>query len=366
MSDDKNNMVGYWLPTADSKTDTISRNMEAYFASALMYGVNFFVFSSKDVDIENELVNGTFWEDGKYFKKIVPMPIVFDLRLGSGVHKKSPDVLQALNQSGYRVSRAYIGTKLVNSMRLSKGKFSSFLIDYARYGEDKIESFLEKHGTIILKPESGSNGKGIYKLQHSDQDTVEVHYLTDKTKMKLADFIAENREVLQKKYLMQRFIESTTSDGSPMDIRLNMARGKGGKWGLNLVYIRLGNASYVGTNIGKEMRARSIDVRGALSFQLGAKEGKRIYEEVKKFATDFPEYFQKRVDFIIPELCIDIGIDRGDENKLRIFEIGVSPGGVFPYNMIYPSENIQFYKYLMEERDDLLNPFRENTIKLNT
>ena len=343
----KNITVGFWVSYSLPKK--ITPRLELYFATACMYDVNFFAFSTKDIDIANKTINGTFWEKGQFVKKNTPMPALFDFRLGNNLDRKFPDVYNVLKQSGYQVSRRGIGDKSDNAKWLLKGSYADYAIETQDYVNCSVKHLLSKHNAIILKPRSGSNGEGIYKIKQESADTVLINYLDEQREDKLENFIIQNHAMFkEREYIAQAYVNSTTLDGSPMDIRLNLARGKSGEWGISVMYFRLGGSSYIGTNMGKEQKSHSIAVSKSLSYQLGEQEGQRVYEELKNFAKDFPEYFQKKIEFIIPELALDIGIDRNNGNKLKIFEIGISPGATAVNILEVPSMNVQFYKYLID------------------
>jgi len=343
----ENATVGYWV--SDSTPQKITALREIYFAFACMHDVNFFVFSQKDVNVNDGTINGLFWENGEYVRKVTAMPTVFDMRLGGNLDRKFPDVLNTLKQSSYQVSRRGIGDKNDVAKWLLKEKtFADYVIETQSYAQDSLKGFLAEHKTVILKPRSGSNGRGIYKLQQKSDDMVLVHYLADKTDENIDSFIAEKHDMfVDGKYMMQTFVNSTALDGSPMDIRLNLARGKDGQWGTSVAYFRFGGSSRVGTNMGKGQRARAVDVLNTCMYQLGDVEGRRVHTEFKNFAKTFPVHFQKKLRFLVPELAIDIGIDRDDNNKLKIFEVGISPGTTGGNMLAVPGMNMQFYKHLL-------------------
>jgi hypothetical protein len=314
-----------------------------FFAAACMHKIKYFAFCTKDVDLENQTINGTFWEDGEFVKKITPFPTLFDFRLGNTLDRKNPEV--------YQVSRHGIGDKFSNAKWLLEGKFADFVIESQSYADCSIKEFLNKHKTIILKPSGGSNGEGIYKIEKKRGYTVSVHYLADKTTQSLDEFIEQNHAMfIENKYMVQAFINSSTVDGVPMDVRLNVARGKNGIWETSFLYIRLGSGNYLGTNMGTEQRSSTNAVLPSLKYQFGEEEGKRIHNEIKNFAKTFPNFFQRKVKFTLPEMALDIGIDRNNGNCLKLFEVGIGPGATSIKFSVIPNINVQFYKYLIEQK----------------
>jgi len=353
MDKNKNARVGFLVSYA--VPDIITNLLEGYFAAACMYNVDFFAFSPKDVDIENKTIMGTFWENGQYIRKSTPMPALFDFRIGGNVDRKNPELINALKESGYQVSRRGIGDKSEVSKWLLKGKFADYVIETQDYKDCSVKDFVNEHKIVIFKPSAGSSGVGIYKVEQKSNDKVLVQYLTEKKEVLLDDFVSEGHDMfIKKRYLVQQYIKSTAMDGSPIDIRLNVARSKNGNWGTSVLYIRFGGGNYIGTNMGTEQRSHSIVADKSLSYQLGEKEGLRVYREIMVFARTFPEYFQQKIKFLVPELSIDIGFDRNNGNKLKLFEVGVSPGHSAVNLSAVPPMNIQFYKYLLEEKWDMI------------
>jgi len=345
----ENTAVGFWVSYI--LPEKITTLLEGYFAAACMYDVNFFAFSPKDVNLKNNTINGCFWENGRFIKKITAMPKLFDLRLGGNLDRRYPDIYKALKNSGYQVSRRTIGNKNDNTKWLIKNKkFADYVIESQNYENCCIKEFLSEHKIVILKPSTGRNGDGIYKIRLINDDRITVHYLSDEKEDSLSNFIVQNHDMFtQRKYMVQTFVNSTTINGSPMDIRLNVARGHKGKWEISLMYFRVNIGNYIGTNMGEDQRLHSTVVLKSLEYQLGKNEGRRVYKELMLFAEEFPEHFQKKLKFITPELCMDIGIDRNNGNKLKIFEVGISPGTSFTNIPALPLLNMQFYKYLTDE-----------------
>ncbi|MCY7753820.1 YheC/YheD family protein [Bacillus haynesii] len=93
---------------------------------------------------------------------------------------------------------------------------------------------LAKEKSCILKPASGSGGRGIIHLELTGK-TVKAAYQTGKHKQlksfsKQASFETWCQKVLQHRYLLQSFLDIQDKDGFPCDIRLLLQKNGYGEW----------------------------------------------------------------------------------------------------------------------------------------
>ena len=99
----------------------------------------------------------------------------------------------------------------------------SFLPDTTAINEDtSLQSFLEKHQRIYLKPIYGAKGKGIYMIRLSKDQTIRLNALTFEQTFK--DFHAFWKEwgesLLKKIYIAQEAIEPSLFQGKRYDFRV--------------------------------------------------------------------------------------------------------------------------------------------------
>jgi len=345
---DKEKTAGYWLRDSN-KLGALDR---ARFALAEFLNVKFFCFDINDIDLEKKEINGLFYnrEEEKYERRVTKYPNLVDYRLANCFEKKHEDAFNSIKETSYIVQNKNIGSKNQVNKKIEASKFAKNRIETYPYDSSKIRELLSKHGTLILKPSTGSNGRGIYKLTAKSEDVYTLHYLEQSQEISHNDCINKFEAEFEESYIMQEYIDSTTRDGIPIDIRLNVARGLNGKFRTTVLYCRYGSKEYIGTNMGKAARSVSKDVRSNLKWHFGDDNGQKLYDDLKEFEKGFPDEFQKKTSFLIAELCFDIGINRAT-NTLHIFEVGVSPGTsaiIPPYELA--EQNVGFYKYLLTKR----------------
>ncbi|MCL1924417.1 MAG: YheC/YheD family protein [Defluviitaleaceae bacterium] len=350
MKNNLNNIVGYWVKSVNP--NKISATNKTRFGICSMYGIDFFIFSAKDVNLEEQTINGLFWdkENFQFARKKVGFPPLIDFRMGGGLHREHPNIFNSLKLKSYIIPSNKIGGKDEVGKWLLNTQFKENVIPTTEdISETKINEILNTYNSIILKPTTGSNGRGIYKISKDNGSKIKVHYETKIYTTTLSDFLNNNFHIFKTtKYLAQAFINSTSIDGQPIDIRLNLARGVRGKFYISDLYARFGGFNYIGTNMGREQRAVSIAALETLKYQFGEKDGQNLYKKIQDLGEKFPNVFQKKLKFITPELCLDLGIDR-ESKQIYIFEVGVSPGNSAMKADKIPIYNVEFYKYLLDE-----------------
>ncbi|MUV37067.1 UDP-N-acetylmuramoyl-tripeptide--D-alanyl-D-alanine ligase [Lentibacillus sp. JNUCC-1] len=138
--------------------------------SALNLGISLFAFTPKDLDMDEMLIKGHFYEDGKWVPKIVAYPDVVIDRLklrgdhnAEWVYEELEDIQFTNEWPGRRYSRSQILDKLQTSGLLTDVLPSSHQVTKPR----DIFRELEKHGKVLLVPETGplSNGSTINQTE---------------------------------------------------------------------------------------------------------------------------------------------------------------------------------------------------------
>jgi glutathione synthase/RimK-type ligase-like ATP-grasp enzyme len=183
---------------------------------------------------------------------------------------------------------------------------------------------LAEYKKIILKPQRGNRGRGIYYIEDRNS-----YYLiiANKEKIELEknkiDTFIEN-EITHKNYIVQRYIQSLTKDNLPFDIRIHVRRDINAEWKVVKIYPRIGTNDGITSNVSQGGYIGQIDK--FLKRQFGDKY-LTVHDELTKLAKEFPVYFQKGYNYNIDALGIDIGID--DNCKLWLFEVNSYPGSTF-------------------------------------
>lgn len=148
----------------------------------------------------------------------------------------------------------------------------------------------------------------------------------------------------KRKYLIQPYIRSLTKGNLPYDIRIHVRRGENAEWKVVKIYPRIGLADGIVSNISQGGYITKLDNFLKVNF---GDEYLKIKSRLFKFASEFPDYFQKGYDnYLIDALGIDIGID--ENNKFWIFEVNSYPGSTF-FELESQLVAMSYARYLAEK-----------------
>ena len=321
-----------------------SNYFTAIFYVAPSFGILPILFSPEDVDFSYGTIKGTILKNGKpeTFKTKIP-PIVDNSILDSSYDH----FMSRMDSQAYMIRHGLKTTKLKTyNMLINDGKFSDILIPTIPVKSiSDITSILDSKG-VILKHASGSGGKSIIKISTSGSGS----YLVTKGNEKftfsyneLCSFYDSN--IKNRAYLSQPFINSTTKNGEPFDIRIHARRGANGKFVVT-PYPRIGNPKGVISNIASGGYTMPIDI--FLQSNYGDKN-KSIWSKIKQIGDAFPEYYASFFEAEIFDIGLDIGIDKkGDDFELYLFEVNTYIGG-YKFELEDAVTHCHYYRYLADK-----------------
>ncbi|MDF2669840.1 MAG: hypothetical protein K0R67_2146 [Paenibacillus sp.] len=184
-----------------------------------------------------------------------------------------------------------------------------------------------RRGTLILKPESGSQGKGVllltregdrYKLmgRNLQNEPIERTFATERVMHQwLSAFIAG------RSYLIQPYLLLNTCDGDPFDVRCLMQKNRKGVWEVAGTAVRRGKADNITSNLSGGGVAQELIP--FLHKEFGEEKSSQIYCSILELATQIPEILEQHHGRLA-ELGIDLGIDTS--GKVWILEANSKPG----------------------------------------
>lgn len=96
-----------------------------------------------------------------------------------------------------------------------------------------LHQYMEQYDSLIIKPDSGSIGKGIYKLDKGKDAWILTHkvkkrYVTTTFKKKIPLFL--QKKIKQRNYVIQQRLPLATWDSRPFDLRVSVQRNITGDW----------------------------------------------------------------------------------------------------------------------------------------
>jgi len=323
---------------------------EALCMIANAKGIDYFVFRLSDVNTEDMTINGLFWNQAKegLHRRKTGYPEIVDSRVMRRVHDEAYKSLS----SHCLISGVSLYDKQYIFELINKSPYSNYLINSHEYQEAALEKYLECYGEIIVKPIRGNKGRGVCKLSKAEElYAVTTHDFTEllnqnEYKAKYGD------EFLAAGSLIQPYLNLSANDGSPFDVRVNVHRGKKGKWVRIGKMIRLAKKEGLVSNIAGGGYLLSRGINRFFENEVNC-DPKKINSEIKEIATKIPDVVQGGYVNKIQTLGFDIGINR-DNGDVKIIEVNGNPAIFHPIQLKTIFTKFDYYEYLYENIDSLM------------
>jgi glutathione synthase/RimK-type ligase-like ATP-grasp enzyme len=187
------------------------------------------------------------------------------------------------------------------------------------YSEKVLDSMLKQYGMVYIKPDLGTGGSGVIRVEKSGETYRYQHQTTVRKFYTLGSLHRAIMKATKKRsYLIQRGIDLLRHDGRAFDIRVMVQKNKSSKWETTGVIGRLGNPDKIVTNVCKGGVSKSVP--SLLKHHVGHvnKYMDRLREIGCKSGVQLSKKFSN-----LNELGLDIGID--DDHNLWILEVNTRP-----------------------------------------
>ncbi|MED1287532.1 YheC/YheD family protein [Bacillus mycoides] len=210
---------------------------------------------------------------------------------------------------------------------LKQDSYLSFLIPETKEinNENDIFSFLDQYRHVILKPISGSLGKGIMRVVIDENDRYKVQH-TNKT----FEFIDQNklliflkRKIKSKPYIIQQYLQLAKVKNSPLDFRVMVQKkSNDDNWKVTGIYAKVAFDGYFTTNLAK--KGKVMTVKQAISdSNLKERNLKELLQQIDEATLRVAQKLKKIAPYH-RVWGLDMGID--SDGTLWIIEVNSKPG----------------------------------------
>lgn len=309
--------------------------------------VHFFYFTPKDIDFDEMLIRGYFYENKEWVPKVVEYPhVIYDrLRLRGYkrykiVYDEFEDIPFTNEFFGNSISKLEVYDKLK-----STGQLDDAIIPYQKVNRVKdIFYFIYKYNIVILKPEVGSFARGVHYIEKLNNG---IDYLVIKgerekkfDQLRLTHYL---RDLIRNNvFIVQEYIATRTIDNHPFDIRAHMHKDGNGEWKFAMIYPRIGvnyatisstsNGGYIG------------GILGFLERNFPKLNSHRLKTKLEELSLQIANLFEKFYSHSFSELGIDFAVD--EDGNLKIIEINVNKPGIIYYDFEVAKLAIPYCIYL--------------------
>ncbi|WP_080875279.1 YheC/YheD family protein [Oceanobacillus timonensis] len=307
-------------------------------------GLDILYMHPKDVDMENNSVNGRLLVGDKWKRIKTELPRIIDISPYSLT--KSKKLSKYLRKNAYLTDN---GLNRISKDRLQElfaedEKFNKYIIPSKHIADfNDILEFIDKYSEVVIKPVNGLMGKGVYRVRKRD-DMYVVGFRTSDTEYTeevFKDFYEKN--IANKNHIIQKFICSRTAQqDDPFDCRIHVEKNGSGKWEIAKIYVRIGIGQKVISNVNQG--GGIADVKQFLTANFPDKQ-KVILKKLKGLGNAFPYKIEEVRNTELMTLGMDVGIDENGE--LYLFEVNSIPT-VANIRAEVALLRCEYYKYLIK------------------
>lgn len=320
-----------------------------------------YLFSPMDIDHFNHTARGLLYceQKNRWIEDVYPLPnYIYDR-----CFYETEEVYQnSFSQVSWLKSQPtihFLGHGLPNKWVVQKALKEDPLIQLVLPKTELLStskeflSLLDQHHSILLKPVSGSQGKGIFilskgksgfSLTAKKNGEPYVKSITRKQMIHLLTKVGSKR-----KYLLQPFLQLLNNERRPFDIRIFLQKNGKGQWKEIGRGIRTGKIGDYTSNIGSGGEVHSYDEW--LRF-LPIDAQNELEQLLGKLRQRIPTVLEQHGHELF-ELGLDFGFDM--KGKLWLLEVNSKPGRKvittsFPFRKTKMAQATIDYCRLLESR----------------
>ncbi|WP_025027249.1 YheC/YheD family endospore coat-associated protein [Caldalkalibacillus mannanilyticus] len=282
------------------------------------------------------------WEKGAY-----PIPSVLYDRIAyrnmSQVKEYHAKIKKLqLEENPIILARGLPGKWKVYNMLKNHPIISAFLpetVEYTAYSS--WQSKMKEYQSLIFKPASGSNGKGVVKISYfKAKFYVKGRSPTNQPFSKMFDSYEKcqrwlNTFIGRRRYVIQPYLSlSTLLTDEPFDIRILIQKNEHGEWEETGRAVRLGQKNGITSNL--DGGGTAVEVSSFLEEHFTEEQVESINKQIETIVAHIPTAIEEKHGALI-ELGLDIGVDQ--EGQVWILEANSKPGR----KSFYVSKNKEAY-----------------------
>lgn len=304
---------------------TIRRFCEELADLCKRNGLVFGVYSIES--LRNKKIKSYYYNNqNEWTNEILPPAQTLYNRIHSRKISYSPSFLMLL----FEKEKEHIS--IFNKQFLSKQDLSNLnkypqLTSYIPEGTildlDPFFQMITKHSTLFIKPNFGSKGKGIIRIQKKDDSFVlecaNEYFYEFSNVQDTWDML--QRKTLHKSYWLQEGISLITIDGHFCDFRVLTHLKADGLWNVTSVIARLSEPGTYITNLSQGGTRLSASV--LLQKYFGIERGRQLLDLMKELALETSRLINIEKQGAFIELGVDIGIS--SDGKVYLLEVNSKP-----------------------------------------
>lgn len=291
-----------------------------------------FLFIKPIVDLDN-LFDGYYYLNGSWVKDILPQPNVVYNRVGSRIFEGNQNYIKYFSSLDEQeipyFNHRFLDKLEVNNHLVHSKEINSFLPNTAPLEDyDTFVEMLNNYETIYVKPVNGSKGKGILRIDKTE-DYFTVYYSSfseEVTTTFHSSYVLYKRileRIKKQPYLIQRGINLIKLDNRPIDFRILCIKNKE-DWKVVSSIARISPKANMVSNIAQGgEQIRTIEV---LKDLYDDKIAQQYMKQIHELALNVSSQISQCYKGLFGELGIDVALD--EDGKPWIIEVNSKPSKI--------------------------------------
>ena len=247
---------------------TQQEHLEFYEEAAHSCGLIPCYFRLKDISLPERTVSAYIKSSSGFVLKTLPLPTVIHNR---AIHQDqhSLQAIDGLLAAGIIVYNAQTrwGKDYIHRLLEQDPMISPYLPHTVLADSISVQSMLNLHGDIVIKPCSGSVGLGIMRLYRNRSGDFMTYsrasrsmggWRTIRITAHRSPGLLRSR-IRKSPFLVQQRIPLAAFQGKPFDIRVTVQRGFGGEWGVTGMYAKTSAPGTFVSNLAQGAAAYPVE-----------------------------------------------------------------------------------------------------------
>lgn len=302
-------------------------------AEARTMNLNVFVFTPEDVDHERQRINAYFLDPDrkKTVRRWTPFPdLIFDRCRYQPTYRyklltEFREKYKQFHYLNYPLSDKWNNYKMIEQHKIIRRHLPN---TEPLHEEQLIYKYLQRYDMVILKPATGTGGKGILCIRKKGPRLYTVKGRNLKRRITRTRTVRS--AVLPKlvkswigtrPYIIQQGIDISLPGRRVHDFRLLIQKNGKGRWEVTGGATRIGPQNSVTSNL--HGGGKAADMNAFLTRRFGAKRTKRMLKEAHRLCHHTAEELEKHTQRLC-EVALDLAIDR--QGRIWLLEVNPKPG----------------------------------------
>ncbi len=331
--DTNQTVIGLLAIPAAEETELIF--IEACSAVARLHDAILVRINTEDIFYAQQRMLGYVWEKSEWVAYSCPYPDVLFDRLkkrGIAAYSRLYSELEHIPATHELKSGSMSKMHIYRLLQQAPEIISSSLIPfYESHQREQVISFIDQHENTVLKPDTGSHGQHIFniKQQSNGYEVYDQSFLHTLDAEQLRQLVAMT---IGQGYILQRFVDSSTSEGYPFHLRTHVMKRADGVWEVVFIQPYVAISTYRKVTNHEQTLRLSTKWSWFLNTEYGQQLDGVIDRRIRELAPAIATYLEPLLQRRFPEVAIDLGIDK--EQNIWLFEANFNRIG----NSFHPFE----------------------------